>query len=201
MAGDCAAFSATLAANGAVLPLARLLLRSAHRPSAACTAAWALSNLLWGAPGQVRQHFCQGTYPMHAHHPCCSFCHGQAGQLLDVPGFRDGLTAALGSADLREEAAWLLAFVCAGPEAHMHAMVKHGAAAAAAAALCEEVEVAGGALAPLLRCLGNMAPSRAAAEVLCRDDCTAAIMRCASNASWPGLQGEAQWVLANLRTT
>ena len=54
MAGDCAAFSATLAADGAVLPLARLLLRSAHA-SAACTAAWALSNLLWGAPGQVRQ--------------------------------------------------------------------------------------------------------------------------------------------------
>ena len=112
-----------------------------------------------------------------------------------MPGFRDGLTAALGKAHLREEAAWLLAFLCAGPEAHMHAMVKHGAAAAAASALCEEVKVAGEALAPLLRCLGNMAPSRAAAELMCRDECTAAIVHCAS---WPGLQGEAQWVLANL---
>ena len=131
----------------------------------------------------------------------------QAGHLLNVPGFRDGLTAAMmsSSAQLREEAAWLLAFICAGPEAHMHAMVKHGAAVAAAGALCQEVggasmqglstDLSCAAVVPLLRCLGNMATSRAAAEVMRGRECTAALVRCASS---PGLRGEAEWVLDNM---
>ena len=57
----------------------------------------------------------------------------QGGALLNVPGFRDGLVAILKrqhDAHLLEESAWLLAFLCAGPETHMHAVVKHGAAEA-----------------------------------------------------------------------
>lgn len=59
MAGEDGAFSTVLAANGAVLPLARLLLKAvsyhegAAAESAAATAAWALCNILWGAPSQV----------------------------------------------------------------------------------------------------------------------------------------------------
>ncbi len=60
MAGEGGDFSTVLAANGAVRPLARLLLKavSYHEgvagESAAATAAWALCNILWGAPSQVR---------------------------------------------------------------------------------------------------------------------------------------------------
>lgn len=51
MAGESAAFRSRLQANGAVQPLLHLLLAAQHHPelrvlSAACTAAWALSNLL-----------------------------------------------------------------------------------------------------------------------------------------------------------
>lgn len=51
MAGESAAFRSRLQANGAVKPLLHLLLAAQHHPeprvlSAACTAAWALSNLL-----------------------------------------------------------------------------------------------------------------------------------------------------------
>ena len=63
MAGDCSSLAATVAASGAVLPLARLLLCAAttcpckQLISAAHTAAWALSNILWGLPSQVRGSF------------------------------------------------------------------------------------------------------------------------------------------------
>ena len=60
MAGEDAAFCKVLAANGAVLPLAQLLCNSisSHESRAAeyecaATAAWALSNMLWGDPSQV----------------------------------------------------------------------------------------------------------------------------------------------------
>lgn len=59
MAGEDAAYCKVLAANGAVLPLARLLLNTTcydqgrAAESAATTAAWALSNMLWGDPSQV----------------------------------------------------------------------------------------------------------------------------------------------------
>lgn len=51
MAGESAAFRSRLQANGAVKPLLHLLLAAQHHPepralSAACTAAWALSNML-----------------------------------------------------------------------------------------------------------------------------------------------------------
>ena len=65
----------------------------------------------------------------------------QAGHLLTLSGFPRGLTAILrGHRDkeLAVEAAWLLAFITAGPEAHMHAMVKHGAAEAVSIALLSE---------------------------------------------------------------
>ena len=68
MAGEDAAYCKILAANGAVLPLARLLLnttcynqgRAAENESAATTAAWALSNMLWGDPSQVDPCLPQG---------------------------------------------------------------------------------------------------------------------------------------------
>lgn len=66
----------------------------------------------------------------------------QAGPLLNVPGFRDGLVAILKrkhESHLQEESAWLLAFLCAGPETHMHAMVKHGAAEAVVASFVAAV--------------------------------------------------------------
>jgi hypothetical protein len=59
LAGDSSEFCAVLAANGAVEPLAQVLLRAlpagagAARDAAAATAAWALSNILWGAPNEV----------------------------------------------------------------------------------------------------------------------------------------------------
>ncbi len=62
----------------------------------------------------------------------------QAGRLLGLPGLPNGLVGIVrGHQDrgLAEEAAWLLAFITAGPEAHMHAMVKQGAAGAVASAL------------------------------------------------------------------
>ena len=51
MAGESAAVRSRLQANGAVKPLLHLLLAAQDRPeqrtsSTACTAAWALSNLL-----------------------------------------------------------------------------------------------------------------------------------------------------------
>lgn len=59
----------------------------------------------------------------------------QAGQLLDLHGFPKGLTQLLNEGHdttLHVEVAWLLAFICAGSETHMHTMTKHGAAAAVA---------------------------------------------------------------------
>ena len=52
-------------------------------------------------------------------------------------------------------------------------------------------------LAPLLRCMGNMATSKAAAPHLTSEDCVAATTRCASM-SHSGLHGEALWVLENI---
>ena len=65
----------------------------------------------------------------------------QVGHLLTLSGFPRGLTAMLRGHRDRElavEAAWLLAIITAGPEPHMHAMIKHGAAAAVSAALLSE---------------------------------------------------------------
>jgi len=62
----------------------------------------------------------------------------QAGHLIGLQGFAKGLVAILRghqSKELALEAAWLLALITAGPEAHMHTMVKHGAAEAVASAI------------------------------------------------------------------
>ena len=62
----------------------------------------------------------------------------QAGRLVGYQGFPKGLVAIMRghkSAELTLEVAWLLALISAGPEAHMYAMVKHGAAEAVASAL------------------------------------------------------------------
>lgn len=62
----------------------------------------------------------------------------QAGHLLGLHNFPKGLVAILRdnqNAELVLEAAWLLAHLTAGPEAHMRVMVKHGGAEAVAAAL------------------------------------------------------------------
>lgn len=62
----------------------------------------------------------------------------QAGHLIGLHGFAKGLVAILRghqSKELALEAAWLLALITAGPEAHMHTMVKHGAAEAVASAI------------------------------------------------------------------
>lgn len=59
MAGEDTAFCKTLAANGILLPLARLIVTTSSprasraAESAGATAAWAVSNLLWGDPSQV----------------------------------------------------------------------------------------------------------------------------------------------------
>ena len=65
----------------------------------------------------------------------------QVGHLLTISGFPRGLTAILRGHRDREltlEAAWLLAFITAGAEPHMHAMIKHGAAEAVSTALLSE---------------------------------------------------------------
>ena len=62
----------------------------------------------------------------------------QARRLLGLHTFGKGLVALLrghANAELVLEAAWLLALVSAGTEAHMHVMVKHGGAEAVASAL------------------------------------------------------------------
>ena len=62
----------------------------------------------------------------------------QAGHLLGLHSFPKGLAAILRdhqNAELAMEAAWLLAHLTAGPEAHMRVMVKSGGAEAVAAAL------------------------------------------------------------------
>ena len=76
-----------------------------------------------------------GISPKQVPH-CCTYL--QVGHLLSLSGFPRGLTAVLRGHRNRElavEAAWLLAFITAGPEAHMHAMIKHGAAEAVSTAL------------------------------------------------------------------
>ena len=52
-------------------------------------------------------------------------------------------------------------------------------------------------LAPLLRCMGNMASSKAAAVHLTSKECIAATTHCASLPQL-GLHGEALWVLSNV---
>ncbi|EIE22243.1 ARM repeat-containing protein [Coccomyxa subellipsoidea C-169] len=189
MAGDDSALCNTLAANGAVIPLARLLLRATSRhegtaadcESAAATAAWALSNLLWGDPSQV-------------------------GHLIEVPQFPKGLVSLLEEehdAWLHTEAAWLLAFICGGADTHMHTMVKHGAANAVVKRLCciltqdGALEGSIALLTPLLRCLGNMGTSKVAAKSLLSEQSMAVVRRCAGS-EIGALQGEAQWVTAML---
>ncbi|KAK9915114.1 hypothetical protein WJX75_004856 [Coccomyxa subellipsoidea] len=189
MAGEDAAYCKILAANGAVLPLARLLLnttcynqgRAAESESAATTAAWALSNMLWGDPSQ-------------------------AGHLIEAPEFSKSLINVLQEehdGGLHIEGAWLLAFLCGGSETHMHTMVKQGAADAAVRRLCSTLDKDGAfedslaLLTPLLRCLGNMGTSKLAAKSLLSEDCSAAVRRCAEcpNGS---LRREARWVEAML---
>ena len=67
----------------------------------------------------------------------------QAGHLLGLHGFPKGIAAILKghhSAELTLEVAWLLALISAGPEAHMHALVKHGGAEAVASALSSAID-------------------------------------------------------------
>ena len=67
----------------------------------------------------------------------------QAGHLLGLHTFPKGLVAILRdhqSTELVLEAAWLLAHVLAGPEAHMRVIVKHGGAEAVANALSSAVD-------------------------------------------------------------
>ena len=61
MAGESATFRSRLQANGAVRPLVQLVLAAKGRPeqrvlSTACTAAWALSNMLQDSNSMVRVH-------------------------------------------------------------------------------------------------------------------------------------------------
>ena len=58
---------------------------------------------------------------------------------MDVPQLPKGLVSLVQEEHdqwLHIEAAWLLAFLCAGPETHMHTMVKHGAAEAVVRRMC-----------------------------------------------------------------
>ncbi|CAK0785599.1 hypothetical protein CVIRNUC_008809 [Coccomyxa viridis] len=185
LAGEGQDACQVLGANGVVLPLGRLLLRGCKEHAvggtqAAACAAWALANILFSCPSEV-------------------------GHLLYLSGFPRGLTAVLRGHRNRElavEAAWLLAFITAGPEAHMYAMIKHGAAEAVSAALlCEasscpqQGQGEESLLDALLRSIGNMAPSRAAAGVFSAPEIKAAIAELRQHAL---LAEEAQWALGNL---
>lgn len=58
---------------------------------------------------------------------------------MEVPQLPKGLVSLVQEEHdewLHIEAAWLLAFLCAGPETHMHTMVKHGAAEAVVRRMC-----------------------------------------------------------------
>lgn len=58
---------------------------------------------------------------------------------MDVPRLPKGLVSLVQEEHdewLHIEAAWLLAYLCAGPETHMHTMVKHGAAESVVRRLC-----------------------------------------------------------------
>ena len=120
IAGDDAEHRATLVANGAIPPLASLLIQgvkaaaaadppgsiSGDSPiiSAAGTASWALANLLRGVGAT------------------------EIGAFMATPGAAEALIDVLrvGPTRLTTEAAWVAAYVTAGPEAHLNRLVSLG---------------------------------------------------------------------------
>ncbi|KAK9820933.1 hypothetical protein WJX74_009669 [Apatococcus lobatus] len=111
LAGDCQEWSDKIEANGAILPLVRLLLgplqheHGALTLAAAQTAAWALSNILHGSGRQV-------------------------GSMVGVPDCLEGLSRLLEqppSQQLAQEAAWLLASAAAAAsDAHLAVISRAG---------------------------------------------------------------------------
>ena len=102
-----------------------------------CQATPCMSLRSTSAPCRQEHQQCVSSGIFSKVVPYCSQ-YLQVGHLLNLSGFPRGLTAVLRGHRNRElavEAAWLLAFITAGPEAHMHAMIKHGAAEAVSHAL------------------------------------------------------------------
>lgn len=206
IAGEDVDFRRTLVANGAVRPLAVLVVgaaRALHAEvavddgdpalAAGATAAWALSNLLRGAGPEV-------------------------GEFMGVEGAPEALVQLVAAAphDAAAEATWVVAYCTAGAEAHLGRLVHLGVVQPAVQRLVtateemQQEQAHGRALViPLLRALGNIAAGggKDALEELSRclrsarrADATAgvsAVLACAQGAHH-GLQREAAWLLASL---
>jgi hypothetical protein len=205
VAGEDAEHRSVLIANGAVRPLAQLVVRAAAAAAAApgaaaeaspaaaeaagATAAWALANLLRGAGPEV-------------------------GELMGTEGAPQALIALVAAAPdhVAAEAAWVLAYATAGAEAHLNRLVALGAVAplqarlvAAAGAWAAAGEGAAGRalLTPLLRALGNVAAGGGAAAVAQllapapASGWVGGVVGCAQ-AAHRGVAREACWVLSSL---
>lgn len=217
LAGDCQEFRDTLVANGALQPLARLVIsataspaatgphvtndqeptiadfdRSSDRPSSdvAATGAWALSNLVRGVGPEV-------------------------GQLLAVPGFAESLAALLADchdATLVSEAAWVATYLTAASPGILLRLVQAGVIPPLISRLVattpsrEAVEKADrGILTPVLRTFGNLAAGggKAVSEQLLSSadgGAAAAVVRCIQS-SHGGISKEACWAAANVAGT
>ncbi|CAM9777915.1 unnamed protein product [Chrysoparadoxa australica] len=135
IAGDSPECRALLTANGAILPLTRLL--SSQSPDLARTAAWALSNLARGENTSADPFAAAGTLPLLV-------------QLLQNEAC---------DSKLRVELAWLAAFLTAREDHNVTSLVKEGLAQPLVRSLVLAIrgEEGGELLAtPVLRSLGNL---------------------------------------------
>lgn len=195
LAGESQEIRAQLQANGAVRPLLQLLLAATGQPgsrvvSTACTAAWALSNLLQDSSAVVRE-------------------------VLAVPGAAQGLVQLFNSSTSSElllEIAWVLCHASFS-QADVNRLVHLGLLKAVIrqSSLCLPVGPTSTEgkhtqlplLRPLLRIIANVAAlggRDAAAELLAPPLCMEAVNLvhyCLTNRE-AGLQAEAAWLCTNM---
>lgn len=200
IAGEDAEYREVLIANGAIPPLAGLLIGAAKAAAssgnsetdpavtAGATAAWALANLLRGSGREV-------------------------GQFMAVEGAPEALVRIMQSApaNLASESAWILAYLTTGAEANLNRIVLLGLLPPLATRVVAAVDrmlaegqgaAARSELTPLLRTLGNIIAgggAGAAQEILSPEcaDALRSVVLCAESRHH-GLQREAAWALGNV---
>lgn len=195
MAGESATFRSRLQANGAVRPLVQLVLAAKGRPeqrvlSTACTAAWALSNMLQGSNNMVKEVFA---------------VNGGAEGLIDLLGTST-------SPELLLEVAWVICHATFS-QADLNRLVHLGLIKAVMTQVnsClqevqgshEGVHARAGFLRPLLRTVGNVAAlggRDACSELLSSPVCAVvtSLAQVCLTCEDASLQAEAAWLCANM---
>ncbi|KAJ0983913.1 hypothetical protein J5N97_002269 [Dioscorea zingiberensis] len=178
VAGEGEEMRSVLLAQGALLPLARLML--SNKSSTARTAAWALSNMIKGPDPKA------------------------ATELIKVDGVVDSIVRHLkkGDDELATEVAWVVVYLSALSETAVRLMVKSNIVELLVGRLTASESLP--LLIPVLRSLGNIVAGDAyitdnflVVGSNVTDNAITSLVKCMSSEN-RGLKKEATWVLSNL---